>query len=514
MSDTARRAIASVFKRASWAACRQSFVIGLLVLGGCIVGPDYHAPLVSMPVSFASTSSTQPADTSSPSADLSRWWLAFDDMELQSLLGRAFNANLDMRAAEFRLVEARSQLGVQQASFYPAANFTGSYTRQQISKNGFFTPGGTSGSSSIPSSELSHLGLKQRNDLYQVGFDASWELDLFGGVRRGIQAAGADAEAAVEDRRSVMVSLLGDVARYYVQYRGLQRQIAITQQNIRADEDTLEVTRTQFQKGLTSYLDVARAESQLRTSEAQLPAQDTSLKQAMYQLGVLLGADPASLSEELATPAPIPTPRRRVPQGLPSDLLRRRPDVRQAERQLAAATARIGVAVADLYPKFSLTGQFGQQSLRLSALANSASTIWSFGPGVSWDLFDAGRVRSTIDVYNARQQQALINYKQKILLSLQDVDNALTAHANEQRRNVSLVQAVKSSQDAFDLASSQYVGGLTPFLNVLDAQRTLHAAQDQLAQSDTAVASDLVALYKALGGGWDWKFVEQNASNH
>jgi NodT family efflux transporter outer membrane factor (OMF) lipoprotein len=484
----------------------------LIAAAGCTVGPDYHQPVVKVPDRFAgpaAAAATMPADNSSTASDLAHWWTSFNDPKLDDLLRRAYASNLDLKAAQARLLEARAQFGIAGAALYPTADATGSYTRQQISKNGAFNLSGTNGAvGATPFRSLAGAGFKPRFDLFQAGFDSNWEIDVFGGTRRGIEAAAADQQSAIEDRRAVLVSLLGEVARNYVQYRGLQQQIAITRQNLQTDSDSLEVTRTRFNRGLTDYLDVARADSQLQSTLAQLPAQETSLRQALYQLGVLLGTDPAALSAELEAPAPVPVAQP-IPQGLPSELLRRRPDVREAERQLAAATARIGVAVADLYPKFTLTGSLGRQSIQLKTLANAASTAWSFGPSVDWRIFDAGRIRSNIDVYNARQQEALVNYQQKVLTSLQDVDNALTAFANEQLRHEALVKSVHASRDAFSLASRQYSGGLTGYLTQLDAQRTLSAAQDQLAQSDTAVAADLVAVYKALGGGWEQQ--EMNA---
>ncbi len=512
---------------------------GAAALAGCMVGPDYQRPDVATPDRFVTPAAAQPTGdvlttaptrpTTTPAADITRWWKSFNDPELNSLLGRAYQSNLDLKVAQSRLVESRAQRNISAAGLYPKLDATGSYTREQTSGNGsFFGPTGArggsasgsggsgaggagtggaggagSGGASIPAFPAN--GIVRRFNLFQAGFDASWELDVFGGQRRGVEAADADSAAAVEDRRATLISVLGEVARNYVQYRGLQRQIAITRDNLKSDTDTLALTRTRFDRGLTTYLDVARAEAQLQSTAAQLPAQDTSLKQALFQLGVLLGQEPAALSQELAADAPIPVVTSEIPAGLPSEMLRRRPDVRRAERQLAAANARIGVAVAELYPKFSLTGQLGQQSVTLKRFADAGSTFWSFGPSLSWNLFDAGRNRSNIDVYKAREQQSLAQYRQQVLTSLQDVDNALTAYANERARHEALTRAVFSSREAYNLATDRYTNGLTDFLVALDAQRSLFIAQDQLAQSDTAIGTSLVAVYKALGGGWEWE---------
>jgi NodT family efflux transporter outer membrane factor (OMF) lipoprotein len=487
-----------------------------------MVGPNYRPPKVDVPSTFATTQSS--ADS------LTRWWEVFHDPELDVLIQRALLTNLDLQLAQDRVLEARAQLDLTTGNLFPTANINGAYNKTHISKQaglaGFLGAGGSSGSvnptqiaappSQGASTDLVRPGaarsggsnsgglvLPQQIQLYQAGFDASWEIDIFGGLRRSVEAATADAQAQEESRRDTMVTLLGDVARNYVQVRGLQRQIHIAFDNIKSQRDTLDLTKSRFKAGLATDLDVARAEAQVNTTEAAVPTLQISLKQSIHALGVLLGQPPETLLQELSNEAPIPPVPASVPVGLPSDLLRRRPDVRRAERQLAGSTARIGVATADLFPKFSLTGALGLESTELRNLPRGDSLFWDIGPTVSWPIFDAGKIQSNIRIQNARQREAVIQYRQAVLTSLEDVENAMTAYQQEQIRRQSLAAAVDANQRAVQLATLLYTKGLADFLNVLDAQRDLFASQDQLVQSEQNVSADLVALYKALGGGWE-----------
>jgi multidrug efflux system outer membrane protein len=493
------------------------------VAGGCMVGPNYKVPKVDVPDSFATTQPT--------AASLSHWWEQFHDPQLDILIERALASNLDLQLAQDRVLEARAQLDLTTGNLLPTANINGGYNKTHISKQaglaGFLGAGAGSGSvnptqltppansqgartdlvrpgaAGAGSSASGGLVLPQQLQLYQAGFDASWEIDIFGGLRRSVEAAGADVQAQEESRRDTMVTLLGDVARNYVQVRGIQRQIHIANDNIKSQQDTLELTRSRFKAGLATDLDVARAEAQVNTTEAAVPTLRISLKQSIHALGVLLGQPPESLLEELSTEAPIPAVPASVPVGLPSDLLRRRPDVRRAERQLASSTARIGVATADLFPKFSLTGALGLESQELRNLPRGDSLFWDIGPTVSWPIFDAGKIQSNIRIQNERQREAVIQYRQAVLTSLEDVENAMTAYQQEQIRRHSLAVAVDANQRAVQLSTLLYTKGLADFLNVLDAQRDLFASQDQLVQSEQNVSANLVALYKALGGGWE-----------
>ena len=349
-------------------------------------------------------------------------------------------------------------------------------------------------------------------NVYQAGFDAAWELDVFGGTRRAVEAAKSDIAGAEYGRRAVLVSLLGEVARYYVEARGFQQRLVIARQNIQAQQAILSLTRSRYKGGLTSELDVQQASALLSTTKAQVPAFESSFAEAAHRLAVLLGQPPGALLAELSREAPIPKAPPPVPVGLPSELLRRRPDIQQAERQLAGANARIGMAVADLYPKFSLTGDVGLQSVSASDWFSPGSRFCSVGPTVQWRIFDAGRIRANIRVQNAREEQALAHYEQTVLASFEDVENALTAYAKEQIRRQSLAEAVQANQQGLQLAGELYRSGVEDFLHVLDSQRSLYESQDALVESERTVALDLIKLYKALGGGWE--SVEREPANH
>jgi multidrug efflux system outer membrane protein len=366
-------------------------------------------------------------------------------------------------------------------------------------------PGGSSSLTGLGATGTSGAGglVSRQMNLFQAGFDATWELDIFGGIRRAVEAADADLEAAEASRRDVLVTLLSEVALNYVNLRGAQRRLAIAYENIAAQQDTVNLTRQRFEAGFTNELDVAQAESQLATTQSQVPVLETALRQAMYQLSVLLALPPAALVAELEQAAPIPTSPPEIPIGVPADVLRRRPDIRVAERQLASATAQIGVATADLFPKFSLTGSFGTQTRDMRHFLDARSLFWSAGPAVSWPIFQGGAIVANIRVQGARQEQALATYEKTVLTALQDVENALVSYGNEKVRHAVLAEAVRASQKATDLSNELYGRGLTPFLNVLESQRTLYAVQDQLIQSETTAITDLIALYKALGGGWE-----------
>lgn len=457
----------------------------MMAAAACTVGPKYRAPESPVPSGWRGVEAG--AATGRP-AEIAAWWTSFNDPGLNSLIERAARANLDLRRAEARVREARARYGVVAADQLPELDASGAYTRSRTSKNGPL------GFSPIAGREV---------NLYQAGFDASWELDLFGGVRRSIEAAGADIAASVEDRRAVQVSLLAEVARNYIDLRRIQKQTATTRDNIASQQETLGLTRARFHAGLNTGLDVARAEAQVAASRSQIPALEIALKQTIHRLGVLLGEEPGALSEELSKPFPIPGPPAAVTAGLPSDLLRRRPDLRRAERQLAAANARIGVAMADLFPRFSLTGAFGLQSADLSDLPEGGSRFFSIGPALRWPIFSGGRIRANIAVQNAREEQALVVYEQTLLLSLEEVENALVAYAREQNRREFLKEAAAANRRAVEIANELFIRGLANFLDVLEAQRALFASESALDQSDAAVSADLVALYKALGGGWE-----------
>jgi NodT family efflux transporter outer membrane factor (OMF) lipoprotein len=491
-------------------------VLAAGLIGCHAVGPDYKTPATTMPSSYGETAPISrrlgpPAPPEQKPTELGLWWTSFDDPELNSLVDRAVERNLTLGMATERIIEARANRQIAFSGLFPTVNGIGSYTHARGSENGVgttssgsssSTSGGTTGStgSSSTTSGVSTAG--KATNLWQAGFDATWELDIFGGIRRQVEQADASTQAAIEDRRDTLVTLLGEVATNYITLRGAQRQLAITQDNLKSQQDTLKLTQTRFKAGLTSDLDVANAEAQVASTASDIPGYETTIRTSIFALSLLIAEEPESLSQELAPEGPIPNAIPNVPLGLPSELLRRRPDVRRAERQLAAATAGIGVATADLFPQFSLTGETGLQSAKLYNLVKGGSWFYSLGPSIDWDLFDAGRVRANIDLQNSLQRQALETYQAAVLQALSDVDSALVTYDREQARRVSLAQSVESNQRAVNLSIQLYTRGLLDFLSVLDAERSLFAAQSSLVQSDQNVSSDLVSLYKALGGGW------------
>jgi outer membrane protein, multidrug efflux system len=463
--------------------------LALVLFAGCSVGPDYREPKLGVPASWEEA---QQKGVDTRSVEMTRWWTTFSDPLLGSLVERAVQSNFDLRIAEARIREARASRAVVAAGAWPTVDILGSYSRIRTSENalalGTLAPQG---------------GGQLEQDLFKTGFDASWEIDVFGGVRRGVEAADATTAASVESRRDVLVTLLGDVAKNYIDLRGFQRRLAVARANLKAQQDTLELTRIRFQAGLTSDLEVAQAEAQANTTAAQIPTLEASLKQAAYSLDLLLGLAPGALWNDLSNETAIPILPPEVLVGLPSDLLRRRPDIRVAERRLAAATAQVGSAMADLFPKFSLTGLAGLQSISASDWFAGRSRYWSIGPTITWPIFDAGRIRANIEIRNAQQEQALNQYEKTVLAALGDVEKSLVSYSREQVRQRSLAEAVAANRRAVEMANELYIRGLNDFLNVLDTQRSLYAAENDLAQSEATMASNLVALYKALGGGWE-----------
>ena len=456
----------------------------MLLIVGCAVGPNYRPPKVSVPESWGESQKNAAFNHADP---IVQWWKTFNDPVLDSLITRAVESNLDLRVAEARIREARFQSGVVSSELWPSVETSASYSRSRRSQGISIIP---------PKARL-------KRNLYQAGFDASWEIDLFGGKRRAIEAARADIDAAVENRRDVLVTLLAEVARNYIEVRGLQRRLEIVRNNVRVQQETIDITRARFEAGLSSELDAVQAEALLATTQSQIPTLESSTKQTIHRIGILLGQKPDALQAELTKGAPIPSAPAMVPVGLPSGLLRRRPDVRRAEWELAAATARIGVATADFFPKFSLTGDFGLQTEDLNVFSLTNSRYWSFGPTIRWPIFQAGRIRANVKVQNARQEQLLVNYEKAVLTALEDVENALVTFAGEQVRHKNLTAAVNANRRAVELAGELFTRGLANFLSVLDAERSLYESEDNLAQSEHTVSLNLVSLYKALGGGWE-----------
>ena len=464
----------------------------MILVAGCSVGPNYNRPEIAVPASW---NEAQQPGFDSRSVPLTDWWTEFNDPLLNTLVERAVQSNLDIRLAEARIRESRALRSVTASDAWPQLDAAGSYARSRSSENAF-TRGTGAG-------ESSSFGANGARDLFRAGFDASWEIDIFGGVRRRLEAADANVQASVEERRNALVTLLGDVARNYIEARGLQRRLTVARSNLQAQQETLDLTKVRFEAGLSSDFEVAQAEGQVKTTAAQIPALESALKGSVHRLDVLLGQQPGALWAELSNEAPVPALPPQAHVGLPAELLRRRPDIRRAERVLAAATAQVGAATADLFPRFSLTGAFGFQSINTGDLITAPSRFWSIGPTILWPVFDAGRIRANIAVRDAQQEQALTLYEKTVLTAFEDVENSLVNYAKEQTRYRALMDAVAANRRAVQMASELYTRGLVDFLNVLETQRSLYASESELAQSETVMASNLVALYKALGGGWE-----------
>ncbi|HEX2244049.1 MAG TPA: efflux transporter outer membrane subunit [Gammaproteobacteria bacterium] len=462
----------------------------MILTAGCSVGPNYKPPVTAVPASW---NEAQQSAFATGLAPLTDWWTEFNDPLLNMLVERAVQSNLDLRLAEARIRESRALRSVTASDAWPQLDAAGTYARSRSSENAISRGGG----------ESSSFGANGARDLFRAGFDASWEIDIFGGVRRRVEAADANVAAAVEERRNALVTLLGDVARNYIELRGFQRRLTVARSNLHAQQETLDLTRVRFEAGLSSDFEVAQAEGQVNTTAAQIPALESAFKGSVHRLDVLLGQQPGTLGAELSNEAPVPALPPQAHVGLPAELLRRRPDIRRAERVLAAATAQVGAATADLFPRFSLTGAFGFQSIHAGDLVSSPSRFWSIGPTILWPVFDAGRIRANIAVRDAQQEQALTLYEKTVLTAFEDVENSLVNYAKEQIRYRALIDAVAANRRAVQMANELYTRGLIDFLNVLETQRSLYASESELAQSETIMASNLVALYKAFGGGWE-----------
>ena len=439
----------------------------LAVMTGCAVGPDFQAPQVQVPDAwYGPTTMLTKESAASAERNSAERWKVFQDPTLRSLVERAIEGNLDLKLAEARIRQARAARRGALSDIGPTVNARGSFQRSSsmvTTSSGGGGPAGPGASQSKTEEIIS--------DQYEAGFDAIWELDIFGGVRRGVEAADADLQATVETRRDVLVTLTSEAARNYIDLCAFQERILTARRNLKAQQHSAELTRQRFQAGFVSSLDVANADAQAATTSAQIPLLEASAQQAIYSLSVLLGREPAALMQELSVALEIPAVPPSVPVGVPSELLRRRPDIRRAEAEIHAATARIGVATADLFPKVTLSGSIGYRASDLDSWFDRISRLWSLGPAVSWQIFDTGRIRSNIEVQKALEEQSVITYQQTVLAALQEVENALIASAKEQEHRKALAEAVAANRKAVELATELYTQGQTDFLNVLQAQR-------------------------------------------
>ena len=459
--------------------------LAAVALAGCAVRQPYVAPVPAPPAAW---STPVPAGDSARVQDLAVWWDAFGDATLTSLVRRATEGNLDVRTGLSRIREARASVRSARGSLRPSVDATGS---ARFSGSGGESLAGGGG-----------VALGGTSQSYSLGLDASWELDLFGGIRSGVDAAAATAEARTADLQDLLVSLAAEVALDYIDVRALQQRLSIAQSNVTLQQETLDLTRFRQQAGLGTDLEVQQALSNIASTRAQIAALEGQLAQTMHALAVLLGQAPSALNAELGTPGPIPTAPMAVAVGVPAEALRRRPDVRSAERLFAAEWARTNVARADLYPSFRLAGSIGLESLSLAQLFVPGARAWSASPSVSTRLFNRQQLRENLAIQNERQAQAAVTYEARVLGALQDVEDSMTALASEQARRDQLAAAADAAQQAADLSLQLYTAGLRDFREVLDAQRSLLSLQDSLASSGAAVSTDLARLYKALGGGW------------
>jgi NodT family efflux transporter outer membrane factor (OMF) lipoprotein len=513
---------------------RLTSVTLAMLLAGCTVGPDFHAPGADVPAQWHDSQRTAASATgasdvsvasSVPTLDTDpdpHWWRNFGDPVLDALIERAARGNLDLQEAVLRITEARTQVQSAAAQGLPNVRATGSYQREQLGAKGFLESAGVYdkvdqlGAPNSPVNAIAPgAGASLQNgannvlnqltspiNLWQVGFDASWELDLFGRVRRSVEAANAQTSEAIESRNDALVSLEAEVAQTYMQLRGAQVLHKIATSLVDQQREIVELTQSQAKVGLASELDVKSATAQLAQTRAQLPQYEQQIAQALNSLAYLVGEPPGALEAQLGTPAAVPPVPPAVPVGLPSTLARRRPDIRRAEASLHAATANVGVAVAQFYPDVSLTGQVGTRATNLNYLSRWSSLFYSFGPSISLPIFQGGALVSNLQMSKAQQAEAALDYRKTVLMALRDVDNALVVYRTDQARRDSLGDSVAAQQASFDLARDSYRKGITSFINVLDAQRQLAQAREQYAQGTVQVSTDLVSLYKALGGGW------------
>jgi outer membrane protein, multidrug efflux system len=467
----------------SWLKLAAAIVSSAVtILSGCAVGPNYHRPETSLDAHFANAG--EPGFTETEAVE--HYWIGFDDPMLSGLIDDALARNKDLRAAEANLRAARAARRLAGFDQFPTVNAAGSYTHNLDSQE-----------------QLPGIDMHDREfDVAQAGFDGLWELDLFGRVRRNVEAARGDVGAAAATLQDARVSVIAEVARDYFILRGLQDQLTLTQRNADNQFSTLKLTRNRLEAGRGNELDTSRAEAQWQTTVASIPSLEATIATTCYRLSVLTGRQPMALSASLSSLAPMPALPPLNAIGTPEQLLRRRPDVRVAERRLAAATARVGVAVGDLFPKVTLVGEVGYFAPTFGDFGQSEARSFSAGPSISWAAFDLGRVRARISSAKAETDQALAAYEGAVLGALEDTEGSLISYGRSQSRREALRIAAAASDKAADLARKRFEGGLIDFLEVLDAERTALSAELLLSQSRTDAATSLIAVYKALGAGW------------
>lgn len=462
---------------------RTLTMISAFSLTACVtVGPDYTPPALDVPESWNQDGAlSRPETTASATGDISQWWRNLNDPLLSGLVVEALRASPDLRSAQAKLRESRARLAVAKAGRYPEVTASGSASRSQSSED---------------------TGSGESRELFSAGFDASWELDVFGGVRRGVEAARADlasSEASLHDAR---VTLVAEVARNYIEVRTQQILLGVARDNLDSQSETLQLTEWRAQAGIVSSQDVEQARTSREQTRALIPRLEISLAEAEHRLDILLGKAPGALHARLAAAGSLPAVPEKIAVGIPADTLRQRPDVRAAERALAAETARVGVAEAARYPSFKLSGSVGLEALTLSALGNSGSVASSLLAGITAPVFNAGRLRNQVEIQDAKREQSQVAYEKTVLNALQDVENALVSLTRTREREAALVKAVESAKNAERLAMQRYSSGLIDFQSVLTTQRTVLTVEESLASTRSDGVIALISLYKALGGGW------------
>lgn len=453
-----------------------------LLLQGCAVGPDYQPPAQHTPAHFSQSTT---ATFSEHDLEI-EWWKTFHDPQLSTLVNDALAHNFDLQAAQANLREARALYLESGFNLLPTVTSHANYTEQKRSV------GSLNNRAFVP----------RELKLYNTGFDAFWEVDFFGRVRRSVEASSDEVDAQQASLRDISISVISEVARNYFQLRGLQRQREVSEQNASIQIQTLELTRVRLENGRGTQLDVARAQAQLDGTRASIPSITAAIQRAIHRLSVLSGQMPDTLNHSLSPTAALPQIPELIAIGHPEDLLRRRPDIRVAERELAATTARIGVATADLFPRVTFVGNISLEAMTLSGLGATGSEAYSVGPRISWAALDLGRVYARIKAADARAEASLANYEQTVLNALEETENALASYREERQRCALLASAAKASEEAMNLAHLRHEAGISDFLTVLDSEARLRQDQALLAQSETATATALIAVYKALGGGW------------
>ncbi len=455
-------------------------LLSFSLLAGCIVGPDYQQPQPALPAHWGSKKEQKPARP----PELSQWWLQLRDPLLNTLITEAVEGNLDVALAKAKIREARAAYRQQKGTLFPSADSSASTTRTRS----------TSADGRSDASVYTQ---------YQGGFDASWELDLFGGNRRGLEAAQYKADAAEEELRDTLVTLVGDVASYFIQAREYQALLALAQRSAVSQRKTAELTREQFTAGEATGVDDAKADAQALSTEADIPTYQISYSQTVHRLSILLGQQPSVLEGRLEKSGAIPLPKAPVSTGIPADILLNRPDVRLAERQLAQYTAKIGQAEANRYPSISLTGDIATSALSASDLGKKSTIGWSLGPTLSVPIFQGGQLKAAVDVAKAQRDQYYVSYQAAVLDAMEDIENAIVSLSQTRTRYAKLTSSTASYRRAAELSLTLNEAGAVDFLDVLDAERSLYSAEEALIQTRADIATYFIALNKALGGGWD-----------